>query len=545
MDIPPEGMGDFAFPCFPLAKQMKQSPATIAQDIAMSFPQTKGIDHVSVASGYVNFTLDYEFLISQTFELLFSLDETYGHLKQNNKRIIIEHTSANPNGPLHIGRARNPIIGDTLVRIFQAAGYSVESQFYLDDMGKQVAILTWGLQHIDPATLPKPTTTKPDHTQVAYYQQANNLMEHDPAVQAEINDIIQHLETGDKTIIDQVKEAYDPVLEGINESLRLINITIDSYIPESNFVKDHSVDAVVEMLKKTPYCHEEDGAYYLDMESFGIHGRTKKFFFTRSDGTTLYTTRDIAYHQWKAKQADQLINILGEDHKLQAKHVEIGLTLLKTPIQPTPVFYAFVSLPEGKMSTRRGRVVYLDDLIDECIDRAYQEVKKRRGHELTEQQMSTIAKQIGIGSLRYNIIKVQPEKDIIFKWEDALNFEGNAVPFIQYAHARACSILAKTTESPTTYTATAFTHDSERALIKKLAQFPLVIEDAVNGCKPHIIATYLFETASIYNQFYRDCPVLKEKNTNLRLSRLAAVNGTRIVLRNALAILGIDAPEEM
>ncbi len=159
--------------------------------------------------------------------------------------------------------------------------------------------------------------------------------------------------------------------------------------------------------------------------------------------------------------------------------------------------------------------------------------------------MRRIAEQVGIGSLRYNIIKVQPEKDIVFTWEEALNFEGNAVPFIQYAHARACSILSKKKIHDHTFDATLLLHPSERTIIKKLALFPLVIEDASIGCKPHSIANYLFEVASAFNQFYRDCPVLSEDNAALHSSRLALVKATEIVLKNALDLLGISAPEEM
>ena len=203
------------------------------------------------------------------------------------------------------------------------------------------------------------------------------------------------------------------MLEGINESLSTININIDSYIPESNFVKDKSVEMVISKLKKSDYCFEENGAFYLDLESFGIKGRNTKFFITRGDGTSLYATRDIAYHVWKSNQADQLINVLGEDHKLEAKQVEICLKLLGQDHIPQPVFYAFVSLPGGKMSTRHARVVYLDEIIDDSIKRAYEEVKKRRKDDLTEKQMQHISKIIGIGAIRYNIIKVQPEKDIV------------------------------------------------------------------------------------------------------------------------------------
>ncbi|DAC72983.1 MAG TPA: arginine--tRNA ligase [Thermoplasmata archaeon] len=545
VEIPPNNMGDFAFPCFSLAPYAKKSPIDLAKDIASGISKNKLITKIDAKGGYVNFFIDNTYLTSVTLKSILEKKDTYGCLQKKKKKVIIEHTSANPNGPLHVGRARNPIIGDTLVRIFKAAGYDVESQFYLDDMGKQVAILAWGIHNLDGKQIPLSENKKADHQKVGFYQIANERMESDEKVTEAIGEIVKKLEQGDHNTIDMIHASYAPVLDGIKQSLSRINIHIDTYIPESAFINDKSVDRVINELKQTTYCHEQDAAFYLDMEPFGIHGRSTKFFFLRSDGTTLYATRDIAYHQWKAHHADLLINVLGEDHKLESKQVQVALELLHTKVLPQIVFYAFVSLPEGKMSTRRGRVVYLDELIDECIERAYEEVKKRRASELTESQMKKIAELVGIGCLRYNIIKIQPEKDILFTWEEALNFEGNAIPFIQYAHARACSILSKTKVKKYTYDSTLLTHNSEILLVKQLARFPLVIDDACIGCKPHIVANYLYETASVFNQFYRDCPVLSEENIILRSSRIALVNATKIVLHNALDLLGISAPEEM
>lgn len=545
IEVPPENMGDFAFPCFQLAPILKKSPSDIAKQIAQELKKTKWITKIEAQAGYVNFFINNTQLTSETLHSILEKNETYGYLKKKKKKVIIEHTSANPNGPLHVGRARNPIIGDTLVRIYKAAGYDVESQFYLDDMGKQVAILAWGVHNIEQEKIPPSEYNKTDHQMVGFYQKANEYLESNAATIQEIGDIVKQLERGDHNTITMIHAAYAPVLDGIKQSLQRINIQIDSYIPESTFVYDTSVDRVVKGLKRTPQCHEQDSAFYLDLEPFGIHGRNTKFFFLRSDGTTLYATRDIAYHQWKANQADILINVLGEDHRLEAKQVAVALELLHTKILPKVVFYAFVSLPGGKMSTRRNRVVYLDELIDECIEHAYDEVRKRRAHELSESQMRKIAEIIGIGSLRYNIIKVQPEKDIVFTWEDALNFEGNAVPFIQYAHARACSILSKEKRKEYIFEPHLLAHDSEMILIRKLARFPLIIEDACQSCKPHIVANYLYEVASTFNEFYRDCPVLSELDQTLRSSRLALVNATTIVLRNALDLLGISAPKEM
>ena len=546
LETPPEkNMGDFSFPCFHLAPIAKKTPNSIAETISKKIKPNIWVEKTESKGAYVNFHLNKNKINESVMKTIFQKKETYGHLRKKNKKVIIEHTSANPNGPLHVGRARNPIIGDTMVRVYKAAGYNVESQFYLDDMGKQVAILTWGVNNLDSKDIPKTERDKLDHKKVGYYQVASKQMEKDEKVSKEIGEIVKKSEGGNQKTIDLIHKSYKPVLEGMKQSLNKINIKVDKFVPESNFVKDKSVDYVVDELKKSKHCDQEENAYYLDMEAFGIKGRNTKFFFLRNDGTTLYATRDIAYHLWKAKNADILINILGEDHKLESKQVETALKILKAKKTPRVIFYSFVSLPGGKMSTRKGRVVYLDDLIDECIQRAYNEVKKRRGKELSKKKMKEIAETIGLGALRYNIIKVQPEKDMVFKWEDALNFEGDASPFIQYAHARACSILTKKHEKYEGFNASLLKHDSETNLIKKLAWFPQIINEACEGCKPHSITSYLFEVASQFNQFYRDCPVLAEKKIDLKKARVALVDATRIVLSNGLNLLGIFAPKEM
>ena len=545
LEIPPNEMGDFAFACFSLAKIAKKAPNKIAEDIAKKIKKSDWIEKVEAQGAYVNFFVDSKKLSSLTLKVILEKKDKYGFLEKKNKKVIVEHTSANPNGPLHVGRARNPIIGDTIVRIFKVAGYNVESQFYLDDMGKQVAMLAWGINNLKAKDLPKPERGKPDHKYVGYYQVTSKLIEENWDIDNSIGELVKKSEEGDSKTIQMIHKAYSPVLKGMNESLARINIHIDKYVPESTFVKDKSVDFVVEKLKKSKFCGEEDGAFYLDLESFGIKGKSTKFFFLRKDGTTLYATRDVAYHLWKAKQADLLVNVLGEDHKLESKQVEICLNLLNAKIIPKVIFYSFVSLPEGKMSTRRGRAVYLDDLIDECVKRAYEEVKKRRGKELTEKKMREIAEIIGIGALRYNIIKVQPEKGINFKWEEALNFEGDAAPFIQYAHARACSIISKEKNDFKKFDAKYLTHESELNLIKKLAEFPVIVDESCSSFKPHSITTYLFDVASLFNQFYRDCPVLHVKKDEIKKARLNLVNASRIILKNGLDLLGIIAPDEM
>jgi len=534
IEKPPEGMGDIAFPCFSLSRSLKKNPSEIAKEIssAMQKKKKEWISKVECKGGYVNFFVNEQKLAESVIKSIFDEKDKYGSHPSKNKRVIVEHTSANPNGPLHVGRARNPIIGDTLARILKFAGYDVETQFYVDDMGKQVATLFWGVKNLDVET----KGIKDDHRLVPFYQEASRLLEKDEKVKEEIEEIIRKCEAGDEKILEEIKEVYEKVLHGMIESLEKLNISIDSFIEESRFVLDGSVKKVIEKLKETEFACMENNAIYLDVEKFGIHGRNKKFFLTRKDGTSLYATRDIAYHIWKGKQADVLVNILGEDHKLEAKLVEIALNLLgeKTPVV---VFYSFVSLPEGKMSTRKGRVVYLDDLIEEAIGRAYQEVKKRR--DLDEEKVRFISQKVGTGAIRYNIIKVKPEKAIVFTWEDALNFEGQSAPFIQYAHARCCSILKKAEVKMQSFS---YEHVQEKALIKILAMFPEIVKECAETFNPSLLAEYAYSLASSFNAFYRDCRVLGSKKEK---ERLALVYATKCTIKNALNLLGIEALEEM
>ncbi len=524
----PKEIADLAYPCFQLAKKIKRNPLEVAKELA----EIKGewIERCEAIGGYVNFFINAEKLANELIKQIEEMGNDFGKRERKGIKVIVEHTSANPNGPLHVGRARNPIIGDTIARLLKFYGYDVITQYYVDDMGKQVATLFWGVKNLKL----EEKHDKPDHRYVIYYQKASELAEKDEKVKKEIEEIIKKCEQGDKKTLEEIKEIYQKVLNGIMQSLNMLNIYIDEFVEESKFVLDGSVEKVVEELRKTKYVKEEGNALYIDLEPFGIHGRDKKFFLTRSDGTSLYATRDIAYHIWKGERADLMINVLGEDHKLEAKCVEIALKILNKKI-PEVIFYSFVSLPEGRMSTRKGRVVYLDDLIEEAIERAKKAVNER-GIEDAEK----IAKSVAVGAIRYNIIKVKPSKAIVFKWEEALNFEGESAPFIQYAHARCCSILRKANyekQSPAKYK-----HESEIKLLKKLALFPEKVKECVETRNPSLLAEYAHEVASTFNIFYRDCRVIGSKEEK---ERLALVNATRQVLKNCLNLLGIDALERM
>jgi len=541
LDRAPEGMGDLAFPCFPLAKRMRRAPVVIAQEIASKIAPEGMIERIEAKGGYVNFHVRFEDLAQVALEDAVARKDEFGKGEPKGVRILLEHTSANPTGPLHVGRARNPIIGDTVARILRMAGYDVTTEFYVNDVGRQVVIMTWGVKHL---TLEQEPERDADHYRhVLFYQQANKRAEEDPEVLAQVDQMLLKLEHGDEETVKLAREACEKVLAAITESMKRINISYDGFTWESTFVQNGTVDKVVEKLKASEHCREVDGAYHLELESFGISGRETKWVFTRADGTSLYTTRDLAYHMDKFKRTDVAVNVLGEDQKLGMQELAAALTIMGVDKKPEIVFYAFVSLPEGRMSTRKGRVVYIDDLIDEAVERAYDEVKKRRT-DLSEERMREIARVVGIGSLRYNIIRIQAEKQIVFKWEDALNFEGASAPFVQYAHARACSIIAKSGGLASAFDAKKLVTDHEKALAKLIASLPSVIDDCAENRRAHTLASYAQELASQFNQFYRYVPVLRAEG-DIRDARLALVEASMWALRNALSCLGIEAPEEM
>jgi arginyl-tRNA synthetase len=522
---------------FRLGKELKKNPAEISKQIVAHMGKGKYIEKAVAAGPYVNFYAS-ELYLADSLDMILKMGRSGVLLPTRGVKIILEHTSANPTGPLHVGRGRNPVIGDTLARVMRSGGYDVQVQYYVDDMGKQEATIVWGYDHLDMSKLPAPEMDKPDHAVVEVYRAATELRKSDEAIEKEISDILNKYEHLDSAVTEKFRRMVNLCLEGQKMTLARMNVFYDLFVWESDFVKNGSVNKAVEELAKTPYAERKDGALTLNLSSFGMD---KAFVLTRADGTSLYTTRDIAYHMWKLSNCDEAVNVLGEDQKLAMQRLEATLKILGEKKVPRIVFYSFVSLPEGRMSTRKGVVVNLDDLLDEAVSRAYVEVDKRR-KDIPEEKKRRIADLVGIGAVRFDIVRVAPEKSITFKWEQALDFEKQGAPFIQYAHARACSILEKAT--PGGFDPSVLKEKEEAALIKKMAMLPYVVEVASKDLKPHLIAGYARELAEAFNQFYRFEPVLNAE-PELREARLALVDASRITLANALDLLGIAAPEEM
>lgn len=522
---------------FKLASKYKRNPKEICGIIYknIKIPPDSYIDRAEMAGPYINFFVSRIFLNETVLRVLLER-ENFGNLNYKGK-VIIEHTSANPDGPLHVGHIRNSVIGDTLARILKRAGYEVETQYYINDMGRQIAVVVWGLSNFK-----FDKTKKKDHAIAEVYINANKTLVDEKEHSPEVDELMKKYEAGDPETAKKFKDAIDIAMHGIKETLWRMNIHHDKFVWESRFVSAGEVNRIIDRIKTIDRAGIKEGALMVDLSDLGIQ---KSLVIQRSDGTSLYTTRDLAYHEWKAAQCDRMIDILGADHKLISSQLKAMLRILGIK-EPEIVIFEFVSLPEGSMSTRRGVFISADELLDEVEKAAYSEVNKKRP-DTDEDFKKKVAAFVSTGAVRYDIIKVSPEKATTFDWKEALDFEKQGAPFIQYAHARACSILKNAQEEGIVYEnfdANLLLEEQEIALIKKLAGFDNAIDSTAGELKPNLLAIYAREVADAFNQFYRYVPVLASE-PEFRNARLALVDCSRIVLANALDTLGIFAPESM
>lgn len=531
-------MGDIATSvAFLLAGEVNKSPKEISDELQKALQKPDLFKKVEAKGPYLNFFINYnKFFIL----VLNAVREDYGKLDDENVKIILEHTSANPNGPLHIGHIRNAIIGDSLARILRSAGYNVMTHYYVNDMGRQIAMIVWGLLNLDYNI---DTPDKPDVTIGKLYYKVNQELKASSRIKNEVDFILKTYEKENPPELeDKFKTVVNKCLEGVKETSKRLHIHHDAFVLESELVRDGSVATVLEGLKN--YLKKNE-VLYLDLNDYGIE---KELILLRSDGTTLYTTRDLAYHLQKSKNADEVLDILGSDHKLAIAQLSVALNLLKSQ-SPEVIFYEFITLPEGSMSTRRGVFISVDDLMDEAIERARKELEDRRP-ELNKWQINNISEIVGIGAIRYYIARLSPEKHIVFKWDEALSFEKGCAS-IQYAHARSCKLLEKANfnelkieldKEVLNFQKEFELNNFEVDLIKTISRFTSIIRESAQTRKVHLVAQYALELAGAFNKFYKSVPVIGSEREAFRL---LLVDKSRITLQNSLNLLGIEAPRYM
>ncbi|ELY47589.1 arginine--tRNA ligase [Natronorubrum sulfidifaciens] len=550
---------------FRLAGEAGAPPPQVAGQLAneIDADDLTYVSEVQTQGPYLNF-LPSDAYFAATLET--ATEETYGALEDREESVVVEHTSANPTGPVHVGRARNPIIGDAVANLLDMAGYDVDRHYYVNDAGRQMAVFTWAYETFDEDDLEdEPERDRIEYDLVRYYRKGNAYLENASeseveAAEAEIESIMQGLEAGDEEAYERVSEVVDQVLSGMKACLGRLPAEFDEFVKETRFMRNGDTDDLVARLKELDEAVYEEDAWQLELDN---HGIDKNLVFLRSDDTSLYATRDLAHHEWKFNTYDRAVTVLGEDHKLQAKQLRTTLELLDNDTDGLQqVLYSYVNLPEGKMSTRRGTGVDLDDLLDEAIDRAREEVEDRLEDRLRDDDLGTddierIAHQVGIGAVRYDIVSKQPTKAITFEWERALDFEAQSAPYVQYVHARCCGILEEAGLDPEVDLATQdielealeadlLETEAERDLLETIARFPAVVDEAADDLEPHQIATFTREFADRFNGFYRECPVLADDvDADVRAARLALVAASKHTVANALSILGVEPPRSM
>jgi arginyl-tRNA synthetase len=598
--------------CFEFAKKFGVKPVELAESLieAMDKAQFSLIDRVSQAGGgYINFHVDFAKLAGLTIKSTRQLDIDYGFVKAERPlRIIVEHTSVNPLHPIHIGQARNPMLGDAIARMLKARGHIVFRHYYIDDVGRQSAVVAYGYKKLGKH---KPEG-KPDHfigkiyTITSCIVEINRLkkeLERARAVSAtdEIvkinrelddwmsvavelkekfpelfeklldkigedkdpeNEIVmlnQAYEAGEEKAKRLVREVSELCLQGFRETLRRADVSYDSWDWESDFVWSGKVAEVLQMLKATPYTHKTGEVLEFDAEKVAQDLNLKKklslredyevppLTLVRADGTTLYTTRDIAYTLWKFERAERCINVIGMEQSLAQLQLKIALYALSYWAEADNLVhfaYNLVSLPGYRMASRRGRYITFDEVMDEAVERAYEEVSKR-SPQLSDVEKREIANFVGVGAVRYALISVDPSKPVVFTWDKVLNFERNSAPYLQYTHARACSILRKAAKKPEKPAYELLKERIEREMVLDLASFPEIFIEATELLKPNMIADFVNALADKFNTFYNALPVIKAEPQGLSEARLALVDAVRIVLRNALNLIGVFAPEKM
>lgn len=611
LDVPPNPeFGQLSAALFELSKRLKKKPRELAQEIvkAIQIENVALVDRVEAAGGgYVNFYVDFSAFSELTINSALTLDASYGYVKTDTpKKIIVEHTSANPVSPIHIGTARNPILGDALARILTARGHRVRRHFYVDDVGRQTSVVSYGYEKLGEPT-PK---GKPDHYIGVIYtltsamveiervknalsdekilpEEAKQLHEQfkewstiaeevkkkdpqlytkfldgirkDVEIEPIINSLNQAYEAGQGKSKRLVREVCQLSLSGIKETLNEAEIFFDSWDWESDLIWKGDVANILKALKDTDYVFQEGPVLEFNAnkvaEDFNLKPtlgikddhEIPPLTLVRADGTTLYTTRDIPYTIWKFRKAQKVINVVGMEQTLSQQQLRLALWALGYDFEAenlTHFAYSLVNLPGFKMSGRRGRYITLDEVMEEAVRRAYSEVEKR-SPQLKMEEKQKISKIVGTGALKYAFLEVDPMKPVFFTWDRVINFEKNSAPYIQYSYARARSILRKAQRKPVSPDYSLLGNQLEQKLVLMIARFPEIFVDAAEMLKPNNIAGYANTIADMFNSFYNTLPVLNATPMELSDSRLAMVQALSVVLRNSLYLMGIVAPERM
>lgn len=536
--VPPDSaMGDFALPCFKFAKVLRKSPAMIAEDLKEKYPVDHVVSEVLAVNGYLNFKINKSALAREVLEKIGAEGERYGAENIGNGRVIcLDYSSVNIAKPFHIGHLSTTVLGGALYRIFNFLGYKAVGINHLGDYGTQFGKLIsaykrWGNREL----VEQGGIRVLNELYVRFHREA----ETDPALEDEARAYFKKIEEGDRDCLSLFEWFKELTLKDVKKIYDLLDIRFDSYAGES-FYQD-KMQPVLDELKQKNLLVESRGAQIVDLEEYGM----SPCIILKSDGSSLYATRDMAaaIYRKQTYDFDKCLYVVAYQQNLHFKQFFKALELMgkEWAKDLVHVAYGMVSLEDGAMSTRKGNVVFLEDIIEKCVKKAYA-ILSEKNPDLENKE--DVAKKVGVGAVVFGALYNNKIKDIVFSYDKALNFDGETSVYVQYTCARAFSVLSKAEGIDYKNAPVAEPCPQEFELLKLLGEFPDTVKAAAEKYEPSYIARYAVDVAQKFNKFYIDCKILQAES-GVKEMRLRITEATLVTLKNALSLLGIGVPEKM
>ncbi|MBE6041021.1 MAG: arginine--tRNA ligase [Clostridiales bacterium] len=542
-----EKMGDYAFPCFRLAKALRKAPQMIAADIAGRVAGNDAFAKVENVNAYVNFFINRSYFAGQVVDEINREGAAYGRSDAGKGRtVIVEYSSPNIAKPFHIGHIRSTVIGNAIYKLYDAVGFDVVRINHLGDYGTQigkmiVAYRKWGSE--------EELASDPIKSLLGYYTKFHVEAEKDPSLDDEARATFARLEAGEPAEVELWKKFRELSLAEFNRVYDMLDISFDSYAGES-FYSD-KMPRFIQELKDKGLLIKSEGAQIVDLEEYGM----SPAMITKSDGSSLYVTRDIAAAVYRKEHYDfyKCIYVVASQQNLHFKQWKKILELMGYEWQKDCIHVPFglVSLADGDdikmMSTREGRVVFLEDVLNTAVQKTAELMREKNTQGV---DIDKVSSEVGIGAVIFQELSNNRIKDYVFSWDKVLNFDGETGPYVQYTHARASSVLRNASDAELAairdgkYDPSYLGSDSANTLVKLLYRVPEVVLEAADKYEPSIVTRHLVDIAQSFNKFYHDEHILVE-NSEERLAKLALVLASRTVIANCLALLGIKAPERM
>lgn len=537
--VPPDtSLGDFALPCFKFAKVMRKSPVMIADELAKNYPADGVISEVTAVNGYLNFKVNRKGLTTDTLSRIEREGERYGASEIGaGKTVCIDYSSVNIAKPFHIGHLSTTVLGGALYRIFNFLGYKAVGINHLGDYGTQFGKLIsaykrWGNRE----EVQKGGIHAINELYVRFNNEATEEME------AEAREYFRLIENGDREANELFEWFKELTMSYVQKIYERLHITFDSYAGE-RFYTD-KMGPVLDELREKKLLVESQGAQIVDLEQYGM----PPCLILRSDGASLYATRDLAtaIYRKNTYDFDKSLYVVAYQQNLHFKQVFKVLELMgkEWAKDLIHVAYGMVSLEDGAMSTRKGKVIWLEDVINRCVEKAYAVISEKNP-DLDDKE--SVAEKVGVGAVMFGALYNNKIKDIVFSYEKALNFDGETSVYVQYTCARAASVLSKAAAEGISFENCAAEEPcaQEFELVKALESFPQTVQSAAEKYEPSYIGRFCVDTAQKFNKFYFDCKILQAESEALRAFRLRLTRATLTALTNALTLLGIGVPERM